>query len=210
MTSQTKVVGVILAGGRAQRMNFKNKALMHYQGQPLIAYSFFAMRALVDDVVINTHSDNALYHTWGAGVIADATTDFSGPLAGVLAVMNAIDADTLMVAPCDAPFITTEQFNRLLHEHKASQADITVACCGDQIHSVFMVLNTALKTSLEHYLGRGERKVRRWFAEHQTHYVDFGVDARGFENINTLQELHAIASPRHENPVIECHLPTLS
>ncbi|MEN9757462.1 MAG: molybdenum cofactor guanylyltransferase [Pseudomonadota bacterium] len=193
MTSQTKVAGVILAGGRAQRMNFENKALMHYQGQPLIAYSFFAMRPIVDELLINTHSDDAIYHAWGAGVIADATANFSGPLAGVLAAMNAIDANTLMVVPCDAPFITTQQLNRLLLEHNTYQSDITVACCGEQVHSVFMVVNTALKANLEQYLARGERKVRRWFAEHQTHYVDFGDDVRGFENINTLEELHAIA-----------------
>ena len=81
----------------------------------------------------------------------------------------------------------------LLLEHNTYQSDITVACCGEQVHSVFMVVNTALKANLEQYLARGERKVRRWFAEHQTHYVDFGDDVRGFENINTLDELHAIA-----------------
>jgi len=81
MTSQTKVAGVILAGGRAQRMNFENKALMYYQGEPLIAYSFSAMHPLVDELFINTNIDDALYQTWGVGVIADATADFTGPLA---------------------------------------------------------------------------------------------------------------------------------
>ena len=192
MTSQTKVAGVILAGGRAQRMNFENKALIHYQGQPLIAYSYSAMRPLVDELVINTSIDDALYQLWGASVIADATADFSGPLAGVLAAMNAVDADILIVVPCDAPFITFAQLEKLLFEHQVMSAEITVACCGEQVHSVFMVVNTAIKASLERYLAKGERKVRRWFAEHSTHYVDFGDNARGFENINTLDELHTI------------------
>jgi molybdopterin-guanine dinucleotide biosynthesis protein A len=192
MTSQTKVAGVILAGGRAQRMNFENKALMHYQGESLIAYSFSAMRPLVDELFINTNIDDALYQTWGAGVIADATDGFKGPLAGILAAMNAVCADTLMVVPCDAPFISTAHLEKLLLEHQLTHAEITVACCGEQVHSVFMVVNTALKTSLEHYLANGERKVRRWFVGHQTHYVDFGENARGFENINTLDELHTI------------------
>ncbi len=192
MTSQTKVAGVILAGGRAQRMNFENKALMLYQGQPLIAYSFFAMRPLVDELLINANGSHTLYQTWRVPVIADMKADFSGPLAGVLAAMNFVDADILLVVPCDAPFITTEQLERLLREHQLYQSAITVACCGEQIHSVFMVVNTHLKTSLEHYLAKGERKVRRWFMEHQTHYVDFGDHTRGFENINTLDELRAI------------------
>jgi molybdopterin-guanine dinucleotide biosynthesis protein A len=50
-------------------------------------------------------------------------------------------------------------------------------------------VNTNLKSSLETYLAQGERKVRKWFEQHKTNYVDFGENASGFENINTIVEL---------------------
>jgi molybdopterin-guanine dinucleotide biosynthesis protein A len=146
----------------------------------------------VDDVIINANQNLDDYETFGVPVISDLTQDFSGALAGILAVMNYSNADLLLVAPCDAPFISTAQLQRLLSEHTKSGADITVARTGEQIHSVFLVVKTNLQTSLETYLAEGNHKVRLWFEQHLTHFVDFGADASGFENINTLDELNSI------------------
>jgi molybdopterin-guanine dinucleotide biosynthesis protein A len=189
MTSQTKVTGVILAGGQARRMNYQDKGLQLFRGQPLISYSFNALNPIVDELIINANRNLDVYETFGAPVISDLTQDFPGALAGILAAMNYSKADLLLVVPCDAPFITTIQLQHLLSEHQKSDAEISVACEGEQIHSVFLVVKTDLKMSLETYLAKGERKVRKWFEQHNTNYVDFGENASGFENINTLEEL---------------------
>lgn len=189
MTRQTKVTGIVLAGGRARRMNFQDKGLQLFRGQPLISYSLNALRPLVDEMVINANRNLEIYANFGVPIIADLTPDFAGALAGILAVMQNINADLLIAVPCDAPFISTSQLQRLLSEHQAGGAEITVACTGEQIHSVFLVVQTDLKTSLERYLAAGNHKVRLWFEQHKTHFVDFGENARGFENINTFEEL---------------------
>ena len=190
MTSQTKVAGVILAGGQARRMNLQNKGLQLFRGQPLISYSFNALRPMVDELLINANRNLERYQSFSVPVISDLTQDFSGALAGILAAMTYSDANLFVVVPCDAPFITTAQLQRLLLEHEKSGAEISVACTGEQIHSVFLVVKTELKTSLENYLANNEHKVRKWLEQHHTHYVDFGENARGFENINTISELH--------------------
>ncbi len=189
MTSQTKVTGVILAGGQARRMNYQDKGLQLFRGQPLISYSFNALNPIVDDLIINANRNLTVYEKFGVPAISDLTPDFSGALAGILAVMNFTTADLLLVVPCDAPFITTTQLQHLLSEHQKNDAEISVACTGEQIHSVFLVVKTDLKSSLENYLANGEHKVREWFEQHKTNYVDFGENARGFENINTIAEL---------------------
>ena len=192
MTLQTKVTGVILAGGQARRMNYQDKGLQLFRGQPLISYSFNALRPLVDELIINANQNIALYENFGVPVILDLTQDFSGALAGILAAMNYSSADLLIVVPCDAPFISTKQLQYLLSEHKKSGSEITVARTGEQIHSVFLVVKTSLQTSLESFLAADNHKVRLWFGQHKTYFVDFGADAIGFENINTLAELNAI------------------
>lgn len=189
MTLQTKVTGVILAGGQARRMNFQNKGLQLFHGKSLISYSFNALRPIVDELLINANRDLNEFEKFGVPVISDLVQDFSGALAGILAAMNFTQADLLMVVPCDAPFITTVQLNHLLDAHIKNNAEITVACTGEQIHSVFLVLNTHLQSSLENYLVEGNHKVRLWFEQHKTHFVDFGENAIEFENINTLAEL---------------------
>ena len=193
MTLQTKVTGVILAGGQSRRMNYQDKGLQLFRGQPLISYSFNALRPLVDKLIINANQNIAMYENFGVPVISDLTQNFSGALAGILAAMNYSNEDLLLVVPCDAPFISTQQLQRLLSEQQKSGAEITVARTGEQIHSVFLGVKTNLRTSLETYLAADNHKVRLWFEQHQTHFVDFGVDARGFENINTLDELNAIS-----------------
>jgi molybdopterin-guanine dinucleotide biosynthesis protein A len=189
MTSQTKVTGVILAGGRARRMNYQDKGLQLFRGQPLISYSFNALYPIINDLIINANRNIDSYEKFSVPVITDLTPDFSGALAGILAAMTYSKSDLLLVVPCDAPFITTLQLQHLLSEHQKSDAEISVACEGEQIHSVFLVVNTNLKSSLETYLAQGERKVRKWFEQHKTNYVDFGENASGFENINTIVEL---------------------
>jgi molybdopterin-guanine dinucleotide biosynthesis protein A len=198
MTLQTKVAGVILAGGQARRMNFQDKGLQLFRGQILISYSFNALRPIVDELIINANQNLTAYKNFGVPVISDLTQNFSGALAGILAAMTYSNTAVLLVVPCDAPFISTAQLQHLLSEHEKSGAEITVARTGEQIHSVFLVVKTSLQASLEIYLAAGNRKVRLWFESHQTHFVDFGENARGFENINTLAELNAydFATPK--------------
>jgi molybdopterin-guanine dinucleotide biosynthesis protein A len=191
MALQTKVTGVILAGGQARRMNFQDKGLQLFRGQILISYSFNALRPIVDELIINANQNLTAYENFGVPVISDLIQDFSGALAGILAAMTYSNAAVLLVVPCDAPFISTAQLQHLLSEHEKSGAEITVARTGEQIHSVFLVVKTSLQASLETYLAAGNHKVRLWFESHQTHFVDFGENARGFENINTLAELNA-------------------
>lgn len=192
MTSQTKVTGLILAGGQARRMNYQDKGLQIFRGQPLISYSFNALRPIVSALIINANRNLDIYEKFDVPVISDLTQDFSGALAGILAAMNYTDANLLLIVPCDAPFISTSQLQRLLSEHQQNDADITVARTGEQIHSVFLVVKTSLQTNLETYLSAGNHKVQLWFEPHKTHFVDFGTHATGFENINTWDELNAI------------------
>lgn len=189
MALQTKVTGVILAGGKAQRMNFQNKGLQLFRGKSLISYSFNSLRPVVDELLINANRDLDKFEKFGVPVIPDLVQDFSGALAGILAAMTFTDADLLIVVPCDAPFISTSTLQHLFNEHKKNDAEITVACTGEQLHSVFLVLNTNLQSSLENYLVQGNHKVRLWFELHNTHVVDFGENTIEFVNINTLDEL---------------------
>jgi molybdopterin-guanine dinucleotide biosynthesis protein A len=168
--------------------------LQLFRGKSLISYSFDALFPFVDEILINANADLGEFEKFGVQVICDLTPDFAGALAGILAAMTFAKNDLLIVIPCDAPFISTLQLARLLDEHQKNDAQITVACTGLQIHSVFLVLNTDLKTSLENYLAAGNHKVRLWFAEHKTQFVDFGENAKGFENINTLAELKLYTS----------------
>ena len=187
--NKQKVSGVILAGGLARRMNKQDKGLVPFDNKALITYALQAMSPVVDELFINANRNIEQYQQFDYPVISDVQSDFAGPLAGVYAALNVCEHEVLLVIPCDSPFITADGLQTLLAEHERSQADIAVAFDGNRIHPVFMAIQSSLKNSLQGYLAQGERKIDRWFEQHNWVKVDFSANPEFFSNINTLEQL---------------------
>ena len=194
MNKQSKVSGVVLAGGLARRMNKRDKGLVHFNNKAMITYALQAMAPVVSELFINANRNIEQYQQFNYPVISDAKDDFAGPLAGVYAALNVCHHDVLLVIPCDSPFITAEGLLTLLDERKHRQADIAVAFDGERIHPVFMAIKKSLKDSLKKYLAQGERKIDRWVEQHNWVKVDFSANPEYFSNINTLEQLAELAA----------------
>jgi molybdopterin-guanine dinucleotide biosynthesis protein A len=192
MNSQTKVAGVILAGGRARRMNNQDKGLVNFKGRPMVSYAIAALAPVVGRIFINANRNVDQYRQFGWPVISDQTDSFEGPLAGILAVMVHADADVLVVIPCDSPLIKMEHLQRLLLVREENNADVAVAFDGIRIHPVFLAIKTTLQTSLQDYLADGQRKVAVWLDRQNLVRVDFSNEPEMFCNINTVTELSAL------------------
>ena len=189
MNSQTKVAGVILAGGRARRMDNQDKGLVKFKGRPMVSYALAALAPVVDCVFINANRNIDQYRQFGWPVISDQTDSFDGPLAGVLSAMIHADADVLVVMPCDSPLIKTQHLQKLLLARAENNADVAVAFDGIRMHPVFFAIKTTLQTSLQDYLAGGQRKVAAWLAPQNLVQVDFSDEPEIFTNINDRAEL---------------------
>lgn len=189
MNSQTKVAGVILAGGRARRMDNQDKGLVKFKGRSMVSYALAALAPVVDCVFINANRNIDQYRQFGWPVIGDQTDSFDGPLAGVLSAMIHADADVLVVMPCDSPLIKPQHLQKLLLARAENNADVAVAFDGIRMHPVFLAIKTTLKTSLQDYLAGGQRKVAAWLAQQNLVRVDFSDEPEIFTNINDMAEL---------------------
>jgi len=189
MNNQTKVTGVILAGGLARRMNNQDKGLINYKGHPMISYAIAALASVAGQTLINANRNSEQYQAFGLPVVADQTGSFDGPLAGVLTAMIHTDADVLVVMPCDSPLIKGAHLQKLLATRAEHDADVAVAFDGERLHPVFLAIKTALKASLQNYLGSGEHKVDRWLEQQKMVTADFSGEPEIFININTMTEL---------------------
>lgn len=192
MSLETKVSGVILAGGLARRMNRQDKGLLTFRGRPLVSYAIHAMHAVAGNPMISANRNLEAYKKFGLPVVSDATDSFDGPLAGILAAMNyaqAVKGGELLVMPCDSPFFEARHLRHLLTVRRDSQADIAVAFDGKHRHPVFLALNVNLKHDLEIYLAKGERKMETWLNRHHPVDADFSDEPEIFANINTLDDL---------------------
>jgi len=108
-TEPLPCIGVVLAGGLSSRMG-RDKALLSWQGRPLIEHQLDALReAGVDEVRVS-----GLRPEYGG--IAD-TTPQAGPLGGLAGIVQAqiSDAD-LLVIPVDMPLLQPALLRRLRTE----------------------------------------------------------------------------------------------
>ncbi|WP_043202206.1 molybdenum cofactor guanylyltransferase MobA [Paraburkholderia acidipaludis] len=191
------ITGLVLAGGRGQRMGGADKGLQALHGRPLAAHVLARLAPQVGTLAIsaNRHAETyaALGAPWHAQVLADTVPDYPGPLAGLLAGLAAARTDWLLAAPCDSPWLPADLATRLSTAALAENAGIatvtTTNTAGEvSLHPVFVLLRTALADDLASFLNAGERKVRAWYGRHKTVEVAF-AEERAFYNINSLQQL---------------------
>ena len=183
------VTGVILAGGQARRMQQRDKGLVPYLGQPMIAYGIQAMLPLVQQLLINANRNLEVYQQFGWPVITDRSEQYHGPLAGILSAFLHTKSELLLVIPCDSPLIQTQHLQRLIEACSDSNVDLAVASDGNRLHPVFLALRANLYDSLEAYIASGQSKIADWIAQQKRVIVDFSDYPDVFSNINTLEEL---------------------
>lgn len=177
-------VGVVLAGGRSQRMGGADKPLLDLGGRPLIAH---VIARLGCAAAINANGDPARYGAFGLPVLPDSVAGHPGPLAGVLAALDWAAAEGLtriVTAPGDTPFLPPDMAGRLA----AAPAPIAMAAQGGQDHPACAAWDTALREPLRAALGLGTRRMRQFMDDHGAMRIAFaGPDP--FFNINTPDDL---------------------
>lgn len=189
MDKQTKVTGVILAGGLARRMNNRDKGLISFKGQPMVSYAIAAMNTVTDQTIINANRNIPEYRQFGLPVVSDQTDSFDGPLAGVLTAMMFAETGVLLVMPCDSPLVKANHLQKLLSVCAAVDADVAVAFDGERLHPVFLAIKATLKPSLQDYLLSGQRKIDIWLEQQKMVKADFSAEPEIFININSMTEL---------------------
>jgi molybdopterin-guanine dinucleotide biosynthesis protein A len=190
------ITGLVLAGGRGLRMGGADKGLQGFQGTPLALHALQRLRPQVGHVLINANRHADAYSALGAPVVADASADFAGPMAGVLAGLAHCATPWLLVVPCDAPWFPLDLASRLAAAAAREGAKAAVAQNRDaqgqpQLQPVFCLVHASLQGSLQAWLDGGGRKARSWLeAQHAAmEMFDGPGDAQAFFNANTPADL---------------------
>jgi len=198
MQISDNITAVILAGGQGRRMGGEDKGLLELSGQPLIEHVLQAISPQVRHVIINANRNLQRYAGY-APVISDTVADFAGPLAGMLAAMEHVDTAYILTVPCDGPYLPADLVERMQQVLCEQHAAIAVAHDGQRLQPVFALIDTQLKDSLRHYLQSGERKIDRWYQQHNMISVDFSDNPDTFININRPEELDTESHRRQES-----------
>src|SRR4030095_5024338 len=101
------VTGLILAGGRGERMGGADKGWAVYEGRPLIISVVERFAPQVGPLLISANRNVELYAALATVVEDDIAAVngevFAGPLIGVLSGLRRARTEWMAIVPCDAP-----------------------------------------------------------------------------------------------------------
>ena len=191
-----QITGLILAGGRAQRMGGIDKGLIPFHQKPLIETTIQRLKAQVGHILINANRNITKYAVYGYPVIMDETPDFSGPLAGFLMGLKNCKTPYLLTTPCDSPLFPEDLATKLASELEQANLDLVYASSKEAdgkvwAQPVFCLMRANLQDSLISFLDKGDLKIDRWFKELKSGTVIFD-NAQAFANANTPEELQSL------------------
>lgn len=189
MNSGLDITGVVLAGGRASRMGGEDKGLLLLNGIPLWQHVANSLAKQVDRVVLSANRNLDRYRASGLTVIEDTLSNFPGPLAGMLAVMQQTADDWFLFCPCDTPGIPFNLAARLASERK--DAPVVWVTDGERDHPTIALVHRQVLPQLAAYLTADERRVMVFMRQAGGHAVDFSDCRSAFININTPDDLTA-------------------
>ena len=188
-----QISAIILSGGRATRMNGADKGLVLLNQKPLIEHVIERLKPQVTEILINANREILQYQAFGYNVLQDEVPDFLGPLAGVSLGLQHAQHDYLLTVPCDSPLLPHDLAKRLMAALIEHDVDIAVAKSDDDAHPVFSLCKKSVLPSLRTYLEQGERKVSAWQKSRKYIEVDFSDCSEAFTNLNTFEDLTALA-----------------
>jgi molybdenum cofactor guanylyltransferase len=189
------IVGVILAGGRSQRMGGGDKALRLLGGKPLLAHVIDRLRPQVDRLALNANGDPYRFATFGLPIITDSVGDFAGPLAGVLAGMDwaaqVPEVHYIVTVPADGPFLPRDLVHHLASQLLAEDAELAIAASNGQPYPVIGLWPVALREELRQALTvENVHKVDAWTARYRRVTAEFeSKPVDPFFNANTPEQL---------------------
>ena len=206
MVDPQHITGLILAGGRASRMqpvggqsqgsqSTVDKGLVIVQGRALVAWVHGFLVRQVGAVWVSANRSHAAYDRYGRVVADDPVYgQAAGPLAGVATALRQLQTPWLLTLPVDTPVLPADLVDRLVTQAMAGPRLVS-AVTDSGAYPLCMLVHRDLFASLHAYLLSGQRKVKAWQALAGGAEVHFDTRQPEFFNINTpghLQTLQAI------------------
>ena len=195
MPSEPPILGLILAGGRAERFGGAPKGMALLRGTPLIGYVYDSLKANSARVGVSVSAQNAGdYAGLGHALVLDhAETGGRGPLSGLLAGLNwaaGHSAKALLTAPCDAPFLPAALWRTELRMLETTGADAVIAATASETHPLCAALRPSLAPQLQTYLANpGAKLAVRAFLDGFRVETLLLPDEDQFMNVNSQEDL---------------------
>lgn len=169
-------------------MGGADKGLLDFHGKALIDIAIQRLAPQVDGLIINANRNLRDYQSRGLPVIADPRfgeddPGFQGPLAGILAGLQAMTTAWLVTVPCDCPLFPDDLVARLRQASQDSPHGAYIAS-----HPTFALIPASVTSHLEHFLQHGHRRLGAWLENIGATPIAAAQEDQ-FRNLNTPKDL---------------------
>ncbi|HET6439440.1 MAG TPA: molybdenum cofactor guanylyltransferase [Anaeromyxobacter sp.] len=192
--------GVLLAGGRAERLGGIPKGLLRHAGKPIAAH-VLALFARLFPASLIVSNDAAPYQPLGVSVVPDRLTG-RGPPGGIHSALLAAGTSWIFAAACDMPFLAEEPI-RFLASRRAGAAAVLVRS-GGRLEPLHAFWSQACLPALTRLLAAGKTSLVDLAGAVPSVVVEEPawrtVDPLGrvLENANTPQDLARLGLDDHQ------------
>jgi len=182
----TDVTGVLLAGGKSQRMG-RDKALLQVAGKTLFESSLKLLMQFFSRIIIAGNRPDLEQ----PGIVSIADIYPGSALGGLHTGLSAAETDWIFVAPCDMPYPDARIIERLLAER--SGVDAVVPRTPDGYEPVFALYHKNCLTPMESMLRQSQFRIYDFYLQINIRYLDPPELPVGWErallNLNTPEQL---------------------
>ncbi|MFN7169627.1 MAG: molybdenum cofactor guanylyltransferase [Candidatus Omnitrophota bacterium] len=190
------MTAIILAGGKAIRMNRQDKAFLMMNNEPLIKRQLRLLKKVFKkQIIIVTHSPEKYRNFKGIKVISDVIPH-RGPLGGIYSgLLTSKDKYNFVVA-CDMPFINLELIKYMFK--KSAGYDVVIPYVNNRYEPLFCVYSKKCIGFIKQLIDKRIFKISKLFTFVKVKKISkkevlrFGQAKTIFMNINTLQDLEQL------------------
>ena len=180
------MTGIILAGGRSSRMG-SPKALLPFDGEPLIVHIVRRLESLFSEIVVVAAPGQQL-PSMPVDVVHDEVA-FQGPVGGIYYGLRASTKEFAFVTSCDSAFASMPLIGHLLAFR--ADYDVVVPRWEGRLQPMLAVYRKTVVPVLEKQLAAGELRPVQLFEKVRTRIVNedevrhFDPEGTSFFNMNT-------------------------
>jgi len=165
-------------------MGGRDKGLVDWRGEPLVAHVQRVVRPLSDDLVISCNRNQQAYRAYADQLVGDAEADYPGPLAGVIAGLKVARHEWVALLACDAPLVDGGLIEDLLRLAVTSDSAAMVRQ-GGYWQPMFSVLPRRMLPVLEQAWAAGERSLQKALLHEAVQGLECADDDRRLSNFNS-------------------------
>ncbi len=187
----TPLFGLVLAGGRSNRMR-ADKAALDYARKPQLARAFELLEPRVQKTWVSVRADQrdeplrARYPQVVDGALG------GGPIAGIIAAQSLHPAAAWLVLACDLPLLDGVTLDRLLAGRDTRRIATAFRSSSDGLpEPLCAIYEPASRKAILRQVSAGQFCPREFLAAHDALLLD-PPNPRALDNANTPQDADAL------------------